>query len=84
MNEIQNWLEEIIKRIVEQPEKVEIRKDVDEMGVLFTINVAEEDMGIVIGGSGRTIASIRHLVKIIGYKDRSRISVKLEEPKKHG
>ena len=81
MEDTQKLLEDIIKAIVQNPEEVEIKKQVDEMGVLFRVWVNQKDMGLVIGKVGVTANAIKHIIKIIGYKEKSHISIKFEEPK---
>ena len=74
------FLEYIIKGIVDYPDKVEIDRKVDEMGVLLSLRVHPDDMGQVIGKNGDTARAIRTLVRIIGLKSRARVNLKIEEP----
>ncbi|MCK4554917.1 KH domain-containing protein, partial [Candidatus Parcubacteria bacterium] len=60
------FLEFVAKAIVSQPDKVQVTRTVDEMGVLLTLKLAPEDMGFIIGSRGQTAQSIRTLLKIIG------------------
>ena len=79
MNEIE-FLKNIICGIVNYPDEVEIDKKIDEMGVLLTVKVRQEDMGIVIGKAGTTAKMIRELLSMFGYKTKARISMKVLEP----
>ena len=45
----QDFVEYVVKAIVEHPEAVGTTRTVDEMGVLITLKVHPEDMGGVIG-----------------------------------
>lgn len=74
------FLEYIIKGIVDYPNEVEIDRKVDEMGVLLSLRVHSDDMGQVIGKNGDTARAIRTLVRIIGLKSRARVNLKIEEP----
>jgi len=76
----QEFLENILKSLVNHPEDVKVERTVDEMGVLLTIKVNPADVGMVIGRKGNTIRAIRTLVKIVGLKNRARINIKLEQP----
>jgi len=76
------FLEYVLKSLVNHPNDVKIDKQVDEMGVLLLIKVHPEDMGLVIGKGGATIRAIRNLVKIVGLRNRARVNIKLEEPQK--
>jgi len=70
-------LETILKGIVNNPEAVKIDRQIDERGVLLTVDVDPSDMGHLIGRQGRTIQSIRTLIKIVGAKNQARINIKI-------
>ncbi len=74
------FLEFIIKALVDHPEDVKLDRKVDEMGVLLTLKVNPEDMGQIIGRAGSTARSIRSLVRIVGLKNHARVNLKIEEP----
>ena len=76
----QDFLEFIIKALVDHPEDVKIDRKVDEMGVLLSLKVNPEDMGQIIGKAGSTARSIRSLVRIVGLKNHARVNLKIEEP----
>ncbi|MDD5145846.1 MAG: KH domain-containing protein [Candidatus Pacebacteria bacterium] len=76
----QEFLEYIIKALVDHPEDVKIDRKVDEMGVLLSLKVNPEDMGQIIGKEGSTARSIRSLVRIVGLKNHARVNLKIEEP----
>ncbi|MCK4554306.1 KH domain-containing protein, partial [Candidatus Parcubacteria bacterium] len=71
-----DFLEFVAKAIVSQPDKVQVTRTVDEMGVLLTLKLAPEDMGFIIGRKGQTAQSIRTLLKIIGTKNNARVNLK--------
>jgi hypothetical protein len=74
------FLEYVIKMLVDHPEDVKIERKVDEMGVLLSLRVNSEDMGQIIGRQGNTIRAIRNLVRIVGLKNHARVNLKVEEP----
>ncbi|MFA6252525.1 MAG: KH domain-containing protein [Candidatus Paceibacterota bacterium] len=74
------FLEFIVKNLVDHPDDVKIERQVDEMGVLLSVKVNPEDMGQLIGRQGSTAKAIRSLVRIIGLKNHARINLKIEEP----
>ncbi len=76
----QEFLEFIIKALVDHPEDVKVDRKVDEMGVLLSLKVNPEDMGQIIGKEGATARSIRGLVRIVGLKNHARVKLKIEEP----
>ncbi|OGF30353.1 hypothetical protein A2533_02635 [Candidatus Falkowbacteria bacterium RIFOXYD2_FULL_35_9] len=76
----QAFLEFIIKGIVNNPDDVRIERTVDEMGVLLSLYINQEDMGNVIGRQGQTAKAVRTLLKIIGAKNQARVNLKIVEP----
>jgi len=75
-------LEHIVKAIVNNPEDVSVeeKKSVDFPGLtILTIDVAEEDKGVVIGRRGRTINSIRDLITINAIRNDKRVKVLIKD-----
>lgn len=75
-----DFVEYVIRQIVEHPEDVVVERTVDEMGVLLTLKVHKDDMGKIIGKSGQTAKAIRILLRIIGSKNNARVNLKIVEP----
>ena len=75
-----DFLEFIIKALVDNPDDVKVERRVDEMGVLLSLKVNPEDMGQIIGRQGATARAIRNLVRIVGLKNHARVNLKIEEP----
>ncbi len=76
----QAFLEFLIKSLVTHPEDVVVTRNVDEMGVLLSLKINQEDMGQVIGRQGATARSIRSLLRIVGLRNNARVNLKIEEP----
>ena len=76
----QEFLEYLIKSIVDHPDDVTVDRKVDEMGVLLSLKVNAQDMGQVVGRQGATAKSIRSLLRIVGIKNNARVNLKIEEP----
>ncbi len=74
------FLEYVVKTLVDNPDDVKVERKVDEMGVLLTLEVNPEDMGQIIGREGSTARAIRNLVRIIGLKNHARVNLKINEP----
>ena len=74
------FLEYIVKAIVDNPDAVKVTRDVDERGVLILLDVAPEDMGMIIGRQGSTAKAIRTLLRVIGAKTNARVNLKINEP----
>ena len=69
----------IIKAIVDNPDEVNV-EEAEETGVMhFTITVAKEDMGKIIGKEGKVIKSIRNIMKVKAMKENLRITISLTE-----
>lgn len=74
------FLDYVVKSLVDKPEEVKIDRTVDEMGVLLTLSVNAEDMGKIIGRSGNTAKAIRTLLRVVGMKHNARVNLKINEP----
>jgi predicted RNA-binding protein YlqC (UPF0109 family) len=74
------FVEYVIKQIVDNPEEVKINRTIDEMGVLITVETAQEDMGKLIGKGGQTAKALRVLLRIVGSKNNARVNLKIVEP----
>jgi len=75
-----DFLEYLVKSIVDNPNDVKVDRRVDEMGVLLTLKVNPADMGQVVGRNGSTAKAIRTLLRIVGIKSNARVNLKIEEP----
>ena len=75
-----DFVEYIVKSIVDHPDVVVIERTVDEMGVLISLKINPADMGQVIGRQGSTAKSIRTLLRVIGAKNNARVNFKIVEP----
>lgn len=74
------FLEFVVKSLVDNPEAVVIGRTVDEMGVLLTLSVDPLDMGKVIGRQGNTAKAIRTMLRVVGMKNNARVNLKINEP----
>lgn len=79
-NNDQEFLEFVVKSLVDNPDSVSVARTVDEMGVLLTLKVSSDDMAQIIGKQGNTARSIRTLLRIVGLKNNARVNLKIEEP----
>lgn len=76
----QVFVEYVVKALVDNPDKVQITRSVDDRGVLLELSVDPEDMGKIIGKAGATAKSIRTLLRVLGAKDDARYNLKITEP----
>lgn len=74
------FVEYVVKSIVDHPDDVKLERTIDEMGVLITLAVNPEDMGQIIGRQGATAKSIRTLLRVIGARNNARVNLKINEP----
>jgi hypothetical protein len=74
------FLEYVVKSLVDNPDAVKVEKTVDEMGVLLTLDVHADDMGKIIGRKGATAKAIRTLLRVVGMKNNARVNMKIVEP----
>lgn len=73
----QQFVEYIVKSVVGNPDAVEIKRTVDERGVLLELTVAPEDLGRVIGKRGSGAQAIRTLLRALGTKNDARYNLKI-------
>ncbi|RMD62435.1 KH domain-containing protein [Candidatus Parcubacteria bacterium] len=76
----QEFLEHLVKALVDHPDDVRVDRKVDEMGVLLTLHVNPMDMGQIVGRQGATAKAIRSLLRIVGIRHNARVNLKIEEP----
>lgn len=74
------FVEYVVKAMVDHPDDVVCDRTVDEMGVLITLKVNPEDLGQVIGRQGQTAKSLRTLLRVVGAKHHARVNLKIYEP----
>lgn len=80
MEQDQQFVEFLVKALVDHPEDVKTERIVDEMGVLITLHLNPQDMGQVIGRMGQTAKAIRTLLRVVGAKHKARVNLKIYEP----
>ena len=73
----QQFVEYIVKSLVEHADDVVVDRIVDEKGVLLTLTVNPEDLGRVIGRRGVTAQSLRTLLRALGTKNSARYNLKI-------
>ncbi|MEI8103623.1 MAG: KH domain-containing protein [Candidatus Moraniibacteriota bacterium] len=74
------FIEYVVKMLVDNPEDVKVERKIDEMGVLVTLDVNAKDMGMVIGREGATAKALRTLLRVIGARNNARVNLKINEP----
>jgi predicted RNA-binding protein YlqC (UPF0109 family) len=73
----QQFIEFVVKSLVNSPDAVQVERRIDEKGVLLELTVDPEDLGRVIGKRGGTAQSIRTLLRALGTKNDARYNLKI-------
>ncbi len=71
------YLKFILEALVSDLEAIKIERIEDELGVLLTLSVAKEDMGIIIGKWWNTINSLRTILRLLWVKIWKKINLKV-------
>jgi uncharacterized protein len=80
MDKDQEFVEFVVKSLVDTPDSVKTNRVIDERGVLITLDVDAKDMGMIIGREGATAKAIRTLLRVVGAKNNARVNLKINEP----
>lgn len=75
MLEIRNTIERMVCAIVDETDKVQIREEDSEGGILYEITVSKDDVGKLIGKGGRVASAIRTVAKASGAKNGIRVLI---------
>lgn len=73
----QQFVEYIVKSLVNNPDDVTVERTIDEKGVLLALTVNPDDLGRVIGKRGVTAQSLRTLLRALGTKNDARYNLKI-------
>ncbi|MBS1714397.1 MAG: KH domain-containing protein [Armatimonadetes bacterium] len=75
--DLKRFVEELVRMTVFEPDVVKVDERNDRGTKLFSVTVAPNDVGRVIGKDGRVISCIRQLVSAVGAKAHQRTAVKI-------
>lgn len=75
-----DFLEIVVKAIVDKADDVIIERSVDDLGVLIKLRVNEADMSKIVGKNGQTAKALRTLLRLVGSKYDLRVNLKILEP----
>ena len=70
-------VEIIARSLVDNPDQVVVKEKQDEGIVLFELHGADEDMGKVIGKSGRIAKALRTVVKAAATRENKKVNVEI-------
>lgn len=69
----------IVSSIVEDTKAVSVNEEEADGVVNYTVTVAKDDMGKIIGKNGKVIKAIRNVMKIPAIKNNKKIYISLAE-----
>ena len=79
-NILGDWLLNLVKGCVSNPDAVVIDAKEDDMGLFFSVKVHEDDRGKVIGKKGANAQALRTLLRCAGGKYDVRAALKVDVP----
>lgn len=82
--ELQELLARVVKRLVDNPDEVELSEKEGSASLVIEVSTAEEDVGKLIGRQGANIGAVRTLIRSAAGKYRKRVYVEVKEPERIG
>ncbi len=76
---MKEFVEFIVKRLVDHPEEVILEEERQENNVIVRMKVGEQDVGKVIGRKGRTVQALRTIASAVAAKDGKRAILEIAE-----
>jgi len=77
---MKSLIEYIAKSLVEHPEQVRVRESANGSRVRLELSVSKDDMGRIIGKSGKVANSIRTLLRVAAERDGKQATLDVVEP----
>jgi len=71
-------LEYLLSKIVKNPEAVVVTESQDDIMTILNVKVDPAETGWVIGKGGRTIKSLRNILRVVAIKEGKRVDIRLE------
>lgn len=79
---MEEFLKHLITSICDKPDEVSISRSENDFSIEFTIRVAEDEYGKLIGRGGKTINALKTLLNLYAFKhdtaDKKRIHLRVE------
>ncbi len=69
---MEEFLEFVARRLVEQPDGVTVHREEKDDKIVYRLEVAEPDIGKVIGRNGRTAQALRVLLAAVAAREGKR------------
>ena len=77
MAELKQTLTDIVQAIVDHPDEVVVLQETDDTSIDLVLNVAPDDMGMVIGRHGRIAKAIRTVMKAAAAGSGKKVNVEI-------
>ncbi len=77
---MKDLIEYIAKSLVDHPEEVQVRQSGGGTRVRIELSVLKDDMGRVIGKSGKVANSIRTLIRVAAEREGKQATLDVMEP----
>jgi len=75
---MKNLLEHVAKQLVDDPSAVVVTEELDGDFIKLHLQVAENDVGKVIGRGGRIAKAIRALLKVMATRDGTKVNLEID------
>ena len=72
-------VEFIVKNLVSDADAVEVLEEIKDRETVYTVKIADEDFGRIIGRSGKVATAIRTVIRTSAKKQNKRVFVKFEK-----
>lgn len=76
---MEETLKLVVETLVDNKDNVSIQKEEENDTAKFTVSVAKDELGKVIGKKGRIAQAIRVLIKSIASKERKMVEIQFVE-----
>ena len=77
---MEDLLEFLARSLVDRPDEVSVEGfDEDDGTIVLEVHVAEEDLGKIIGRGGRTVSSLRTVMRAVASRQDERVLVDVVE-----
>jgi predicted RNA-binding protein YlqC (UPF0109 family) len=77
MSDLKELVEFMAKALVNNPDAVVVREIEGASATIYELNVAQEDMGRVIGKQGRVANAMRTLLRVAAVREGKRVTLEI-------
>ena len=74
---VDDLLEDLARRLVDEPDAVHVEREEREDAVVLRLHVAKDDVGKVIGRQGRIARALRQVVRAAAGRQRKRVVLEI-------